>query len=493
MNLSMWDILDELPYDDVVPMLQSGSATIEKARLIASSYLDQRTVYAGRASNYFEAADDDTLIVHRSDMILVRGVDTENVFDEICAIIERYRFWEHDLQTMVDHANGLQEMLDCSKNILKAPSFVYAPDGHAYAISHGYSGQTHWHWAEILNNGGLTSERMRTLRDSINLPSVWKDVAPKRRDSQMGDHQYMHCSLYPNGYMAGHLVLFGFLGPFRKGLERIVNELAQYMTKHMEVFYSRYSPTSKLVESFSLLFEQEAFDEDSVSLSLRALGWSLDDTYRLYVFEERGEQLPVLIPQLSNAIAAKDPYVIPFVFDERLVVLENETHGQGESLLARTTGITDDFRCGVSLAFDDLRRSRVFYLQAKNEMERCRQTGESVSRAELHGMQQIMAMFAGNPLLVTYVAQELVTLNAYDRQNGTAYYQTLRAYVVSGFHLSDAARFLGIHRNSLLYRLQKTREIIDLALVDEASSTHDEAKLSYLLLSFAIIDANERD
>ena len=485
----MWDILDELPYDDVVPMLHTGSATIEKARLIASSYLDKRTVYAGRASNYFEAADDDTLIVHRSDMILVRGVDTENVFDEICAIIERFHFWEHDLQTMVDHADGLQEMLDCSKEILKAPSFVYASDGHAYAIARGYSKDVHWHWAEILDNEGITSERMRTLRDSINLPSVWKDVAPKRRESHMGDHEYMHCSLYPNGYMAGHLVLFGFLGPFRKGSERIVNVLAQYMTKHMEAFYSHYSPTSKLVELFSQMFEQGAFDEDSVSLSLRALGWALGDTYRIYVFEERGEQLPVLLPQLYNAITAKDSFAIPFMFDEHLVVLENESRMYGEALLARTKDDVNDFRCGVSLAFDDLRQSRIYYLQAKNELERCRQTGEVLSRAELHGMQQITALLAGNPLFATYAARELVALHGYDEQNGTLYYQTLRAYVVSGFHLSDAARFLGIHRNSLLYRLQKMREIVDLALVDEAGSTHDEGKLNYLLLSFAIIDA----
>ena len=320
MKLSMWDILNALPYDNITPMLQAGSATIEKARLIASSYLDEHTVYAGAANNYFEAEEEDTIIVHRSDMILVRGVGTENVFDEICTIIERFRFWENELAMLVDHDRGLQKMLDCSKDILKTPCFVYAPDGHAYAISDDYPREIHWHWAEILDNGGITSDRMRTLRDSINLPDVWKDTFPKKRDSRMGSHQYMHCSLYPNGYMAGHLVLFGFSKPFDKGTERIVNVLAKYMTRHMKAFYSQYSPTSRLAEPFSALLSQGVFADEEISLSLRALRWSIDDTYRVYVFEERGEREPVLLSQLLSAISSQYPLAVPFALDEQLVV-----------------------------------------------------------------------------------------------------------------------------------------------------------------------------
>jgi len=493
LKLSMWDILNALPYDNITPMLQTGSATIEKARLIASSYLDEYTVYAGAANNYFEAEEDDTVIAHRSDMILVRGVGTENVFDEVCSIIERYRFWENELAALVDHNRGLQKMLDCSKDILKAPCYVYAPDGHAYAISGDYPRDIHWHWAEILDNGGITSDRMKTLRDSINLPDVWKDTFPKKRDSQMGDHQYMHCSLYPNGYMAGHLVLFGFSKPFDKGLERVVNVLAKYMTRHMEAFYSQFSPTSRLAESFSELLSQGVFADEEIPLSLRALRWSIDDTYRVYVFEERGGQEPVLLSQLCSAVSFQYPLAVPLMLDAQLVVIENEQHVGKASILNNIEALVGtDFACGTSFAFDDLRQSRTYFQQARNELERCKRTGAAFSRAEEHGMEQIIAMLAGSQLLAAYAARELVSIKAHDEQHGTCYYPTLRAYVLSNFHLSDAARYLGIHRNSLLYRLGKMREITDLALIDEASATHDEAKLRYLLLSFAILDASSQ-
>ena len=135
MELSMWDIYHSLDYENMVSMIQTGRPSIAKARLIASSYLDNETVYVGRANDFFEANADDSLIVHREDMILVRGVAIESVFDEICVILDDFNKWERSLEASISRVDGLQEMLDASAGILKAPAFVYAPDGRAFAIS----------------------------------------------------------------------------------------------------------------------------------------------------------------------------------------------------------------------------------------------------------------------------------------------------------------------------------------------------------------------
>ena len=486
----MWEIYYALPFGDVIPMVQTGRATIEKARLIASSYLDKKTVYAGRAFDYFEADNDDTIIVHRHDMILVRGVDTENVFNEICSILERYNHWESTIAGMVGHENGLQEMLDASKDVLQAPGYVYAHDGHAYAISQGYSPDVHWHWAEILNEKGMPSTRMRELRDTINLPEVWKDTFPQVRSSYMGEHEYMHCSLYPNGYMAGHFVLFGFGKPFNNGLERVANTLVRYMTKHMELFYTKYSPTSKLAESFALFLTQEQFDESAIALSLRALHWQFEDTFRFYVVRERGGQEPVMLSQLYNMVTNRFLFVIAFMLDGSLVIVENETRQGTDGLSSHLHQLlSEDFYCGVSVSFDDLRESHMYYLQARNEARRCARNKARISQADDHGMDQIHEALRDAHLLWPYAAREIAKVKQYDVENGTQYYETLRAYVLSCFHLSDAARYLEIHRNSLTYRLDRIREEVDLSVVDKAAATNDIETMSYLILSFAIIDA----
>ena len=492
MELSMWDIYHSLDYENMVSMIQTGRPSIAKARLIASSYLDNETIYVGRANDFFEANADDSLIVHREDMILVRGVTIESVFDEICVILDDFNKWERSLEASISRVDGLQEMLDASAGILKAPAFVYAPDGRAFAISREYPSTIHWHWKEIVEGNGISSDRLRELRDSINLPEVWKDTYPKSRQSAMGPHEYMHCSLFPNGYMAGHLVVFGFEKPFDQGLARLVNILAVAMTKHMKQFYPRYSPTSKIGDAFSLFFEGGSFDEANILLYLRALRWNHDDTFRLYVMRERSDSEPVLLSQLYYTVTHRYPFVISFIFEDVLVVLENELRCEsGESIAVELPSMMKgDFLCGVSNSFEGIEHCWTFFLQAKDELNESERTGRSFSRASEHGLAFFNRTFAADDLLYTYALPELVRLKRYDEANQTQFFETLYAYTYASFHLSDAARYLGIHRNSLDYRLKRIREIIDFSLFDKLLSVPDKDAFTYLMLSFAIVDAH---
>jgi len=494
--LSMWDVYHALGHktSDVVAMIQTGQPTIKKARLLASSYLNSETVYVGRASDFLEAHDDDSLIVHRKDMILVRGVAFEYVFDELCVILDTYNTWEQSIGELVTHEDGLQKMLDASADILKAPAFVYAPDGRAFAIAREYSPDIHWHWAEILEEGGISSERLRYLRDSINLPDVWKDAFPQVRKSKMGGHEYLHCSLFPNGYMAGHLVLFGFNHPFDKGFPRIVNMLAAAMTKHMEQFYARYSPVSKMGTVFSSFLLGDALDDEELALCLRALLWGESDMFRVYAIHERSDVAPVLLSGLYTAVTQRFPFAIAFIHDDCLVVIENESRRLADDDLISQLPLIlkGDFICGMSNPFEGIRRCRTFFLQARNELAESQRTGQSFSRACDHGLAFFNRELGANELMYAYSYPELARLKSFDRDNQTRFFDTLRAYVYSGFRLSDAAKYLGIHRNSLTYRLNRIRKIIDFELIDRLVSEPDEEALAYLLLSFAVIAARDR-
>ncbi len=487
----MWDIYNSLSYENMVPMIQSGQASIKQARMMASSYLNEKSVYVGRANNYFESADDDTLIVHRDDMILVYGVDSENVFNEICTIMEGFESWEQTLDQLEEDENGLQLMLDASKDIICTPCYVYAPDGRAYAIAQGYSPDIHWHWAEILDNNGISSGRIRSLRDSINLPEVWKDTFPTTRDSQMGDHTYMHCSLYPNGYMAAHFVLFSFQVPFKKGLERVANIMVHHMTRHMENYYARYSPTSKLAEAFIHFLEKDAFAEEDIALALRALRWEITDSFRVYVVREQTTLQPVLLSQLYNDITNRFIFAIAFTYADSLVIIENDTRQKRDVLLSYLSGLLKgEFYCGVSMIFSDLHHFRTYYLQADHEAQRCLEDKVVISLAREHGIDQIHSALRADALLPSYIAPELTALAAYDKEHASSYYESLRACVFASFQLSEAARMLGIHRNSLSYRLEKMHEICDMSHIDKAMSTHDLDAIIYLMLSFSVFEAH---
>jgi DNA-binding PucR family transcriptional regulator len=64
------------------------------------------------------------------------------------------------------------------------------------------------------------------------------------------------------------------------------------------------------------------------------------------------------------------------------------------------------------------------------------------------------------------VAPELNALIEHDRQKGTQYYQTLRAFLLNEREFSRPADALIIHRTTLLYRLRKMQAVASIDLDD---------------------------
>ena len=259
----------------------------------------------------------------------------------------------------------------------------------------------------------------------------------------------------------------------------------------MEQLYWVYSPTSQVTDAVALFLSEGEFDEPEISLFLRALQWGSEDTFRVYVVRERVDGEPVLLSRLLNDVLHRFPYTISFVLENELVVLENESRSVVRDSIATQLPslLGNDFVCGVSAAREGIRPCRLLYRQARYEAHRCIGEGVALSYADEHSASYFIGALRSDELLVSYAHPEIIRLHRYDREHETRFYETLRAYILSSFHLSDAAKYLGLHRNSLDYRLKRIREIIDFSDFDALMSKPDEDKLMELILSFAIIDA----
>ena len=83
----------------------------------------------------------------------------------------------------------------------------------------------------------------------------------------------------------------------------------------------------------------------------------------------------------------------------------------------------------------------------------------------------------------------MLKLYYYDQEHKTPYYATLRAYVFSGFQPSLTGVMLHTHRNSVNYRLEKIKQLIDFQEFYDLMQTMDIDKLHFLHFSFAYIDS----
>ena len=82
------------------------------------------------------------------------------------------------------------------------------------------------------------------------------------------------------------------------------------------------------------------------------------------------------------------------------------------------------------------------------------------------GIYRLLFNLHGTPDLHTFYDEVLGKLLEYDQRNGAELVKTLQAYFAACGSLTDAAQKLHLHRNTLLYRLHRVREISGLDLED---------------------------
>jgi DNA-binding PucR family transcriptional regulator len=76
---------------------------------------------------------------------------------------------------------------------------------------------------------------------------------------------------------------------------------------------------------------------------------------------------------------------------------------------------------------------------------------------------EFAAAYANDPALVGGPVQEL---QAHDKEHRTSYTETLSAYLDAFGDIDGAARLLGVHANTVRYRLRQLSRFADLKLDD---------------------------
>ncbi len=126
--------------------------------------------------------------------------------------------------------------------------------------------------------------------------------------------------------------------------------------------------------------------------------------------------------------------------------------------------------CILGAPYTDPGKYGQSYHEAKSLMQKKEllpnPSGKKVLSASSMGI--FKYMFRGNDQreILDYCNDKLGKLEAYDHSNGTFLVETLLSYYMNGFNSAQTAEALFIHRNSLIYRLKKIEELLDLDISD---------------------------
>lgn len=121
-----------------------------------------------------------------------------------------------------------------------------------------------------------------------------------------------------------------------------------------------------------------------------------------------------------------------------------------------------DFQIGIGTPISDYLNLRASYFQANEAIRHAHDEERgAVCYYENFMVDQLIDNISDQKILETFVNMSLGTLRDHDREHGTNLVKTLETYFEYNGNVSIAAKRLFLHRNSLIYRMDRIKDILN--------------------------------
>lgn len=331
-------------------------------------------------------------------------------------------------------------------------------------------------WEQILEEGGIPYHFL--LEHTAMLEELWQLTKTRQPVfSRVGADRNLWLLLAPmllDKFFAGYVIVCGDSGCQSDLLEDMARLLGR-LYLHMHHLPDR--PTGQPDSFFLSAIAWELLASDTPAVS----DLVLHGPSRLGSFIN-GMRIPLIRPpyviaalgggpeqaalnQAGLQLRRQFPNLYHLAFDHQLLVLFVDLQQPVEELCAQLSAFAaaNGLLCGLSLPFEQLEGRRHYKAQAVSALElgRRQDTQQTVFPVDQLYPDPLFQAAADSLGAEALWRSDLQALHTYDRENGTAYLQTLGEYLRNGSSYTRAASKLFVDRSTMNYRLAKIRSMMD--------------------------------
>jgi PucR family transcriptional regulator, proline-responsive transcriptional activator len=416
-------------------------------------------------------------------ILLPDSCDVHNVFASLQEAF--FRFSEYELELMKVAVTGsYQDLIDIGYRFMANPLFFLDTSYRVLALAPDEDMPGDPEWDHIRATGTTSPELVKTLKEE-GILSIETTGLPQAYSLPGFPRSSIWFNIYLNSRYAGRVVVLDAFKPF--SLEdqlatKILSEALKLKMSRDEAF--RYilgeGPVYNMLRDLatgvhfdrSVIAERLHYLPSWMKGAFRVLcvplGSTDEQSFDFYAkaLEKRVDSRAVLV---GNALVA----VIHYKKKENLSLSRD----------AITTFLSKNaLSGGLSNEFDELSELYGFYKQAATCLS-LHGKDEPLRLYEELAVDHILSSCTNeNPTIMCHPG--LVRLRRFDKENGTDLAETMVAYVENERSLVRTAKALHIHRNTLLYRINKIAALLDVDLADPYVRLH-------LLVSRRLLDMNE--
>jgi len=415
----------------------------------------------------------------RCSILSIKDADDKmSVYQTIIGIYRKYNTWYTQIEDVIKRYMSVQTVLELTFQVVNAQIFML--DADFKVIGH----------VEALANDNLWTS---TVFDGWELPPEWiTNTVPDFREKRdqyslttkvMGiDYTVLCQNVMASTDFCGVLAMVRPVDqPLRKSEHMVLSNLARIISSTYGSYLETepYTPNS-LVNTLQSLVSGAVVDYLALPILAEKNGMRINDRFVCFLFQLQigfSLRLPTRYVRSQIAYAVKGSICL-HLLSGFIVLLDLNTFG-GTVLdaLSKLKEIirAGSFIVGVSNEFSDLTEVRYQYLAAKAAIEFGKDSilpGQNVFNFSDCIIQYTLRKGTTEIPAHILCSKGVRLLYEMDQKTGSEYCLTLQAFFRNKMNVVQSAKALYIHRNSLLYRLERIKEILGTDLSDYQSQLY---------------------
>lgn len=413
----------------------------------------------------------------------------DHLYLEIQEIFLKFRKWEDALRDVLKKESSPNGLFQLAADLFENSILLHDENFFLLSSTKELPGQMNWEYDPIKKGYILPFDILNDFKVNPDYLATMPTVGPSLFPAYTFGYRILYQNLWDDGRYRGRICINELHRKFYDSDYYLLDYFSEIVLEFLRADESStYQYSSSLARSLIRLIEKEAIDSGTLNEILQQYGWTVEDEYFCAcLFPEERDIRTNSVRYFCTRISDLFPHTCAFLYEDSIVILVNCTlSGLTIPVFRNRIGVIlreSLMKVGISSLCSDMTQFYYIYRQAVCTLEtgkRKQDTFWSYCFDEYQTdfiFQTAMKEFPAKMLC----SKEIFSLTDYDANHTSELTKTLKVYLESDRNLAKTSEFLEIHRSTLLYRIGKIKEIINLNL--------DDPKIRFRLwMSYYILD-----
>lgn len=380
----------------------------------------------------------------------------------------------HILTNALFSGNGLQHLVDTASHLFGNPIYVVDLQNKYLAMSAGIVPDNDF-FREESESGYISEKGIRSIRANRLDEKVRRGDTAYYYINELVQKGMLVDAVHIQDIEVGHVMMLESERAFRDFDADFFHRFCKLVSMELQKD-SAYSRNKGVMYSYFLadLIRNPGQNVTDIKERLKLLGYHLKETFYIVTIPPVGHsfsdlKLEVILEYLKQIFGGS----IYVIYEDSIVFLisramdQNLSEGEISQLSQYLSA--NRLKAGISNFFQNLEDTPRFYQQAMDSVHlgvKLKDQGPIYYYSDYY-LYQMLEIYEKEDSEIRFLIHPgLMKLYYYDREKNTDFMVTLREYLTRPGQPAKIAENLHIHKNTLLYRMGKIKEITDCEFVE---------------------------